>query len=115
MQSVGALRLRVHHTGVARRRSRCASPCMVAAASAVGQLPSAREADERVHALRTVGPPWARCTLGRANWASWAAKMGRRWPREAWADALARPAGPIREQAGWVERGRSGPSGGRAG
>jgi hypothetical protein len=54
---VGALRLWAHQSGVAWRRGRCASPHMVAAAEAAGQLPSAREEDERVRALRTGG--WA--------------------------------------------------------
>jgi hypothetical protein len=110
MQSVGALRLRVHQPGVARRRSRCASPRMVAVAEAAGQLPSAREADERVHALRTVGPSWARCALGRANWASWATKMGRRWAARSmgrragasrWADTEQAGVGGEREERAW--------------
>jgi hypothetical protein len=58
------------------------------------------------------------CALGRRGRAArWAERIGRagprRWegagPREAWAGALARPAGPIRSRPGWVERGRSGP------
>jgi hypothetical protein len=42
----------------------------MAAAEAAGQLPSAREADERVHALRTGG--WA--VVGAARWATDAAR-----------------------------------------
>jgi hypothetical protein len=53
MQSVGALRLWAHQSGVASRRSRCASLRMAAAVEAAGQLPSAREADECIRALRT--------------------------------------------------------------
>ena len=60
MQSVGALRLR-----------------KAAAAEAAGQLPSAREADKRVLALRTGG--WAavgtlghrRCQVGPAQGSVW--------------------------------------------
>jgi hypothetical protein len=46
----------------------------MAAAEAAGQLPSAREADERVHALRTGG--WA--AVGAARWATDAARWAPR-------------------------------------
>jgi hypothetical protein len=61
----------------------------MAAAEAAGQLPSAREADERVHALRTGG--WA--TVGAACWATDAARWA---PRRKWlvARKLAAGAGP---------------------
>jgi hypothetical protein len=53
MQSVGALRLWAHQSGVVSRWSRCVSLRMAAAAEAAGQLHSAREADKRVRALHT--------------------------------------------------------------